>query len=79
MCTDTDVCRGASADIASVEVPQPTSCQSGFMAVFVHERAEMKEGVGNTTHVITQDIISVVPSIWIDVGHGAFDIYRHGC
>ena len=33
MCTDTDVCRGASADIASVEVPQPTSCQSEFMAV----------------------------------------------
>ena len=33
MSTDMDICRGASADIASVEVPQPTQCQSEFMAV----------------------------------------------
>jgi hypothetical protein len=31
--SDTGVCRGASADIASVEVPQPTQCQSEVMAV----------------------------------------------
>ena len=71
-----------------VEAPRLTSHQSSFSAdvmlvwshgCFVHERAEMKEGVSNTTHVITQEIISVMPSIWIDVGHGAFDIYRHGC
>ena len=37
--TDTDVCRGASADIASVEMPQMTQCQFEFMAI-LHERAK---------------------------------------
>ena len=72
MCTDTDVCQGASADIASVEVPQPTQCQSEFMAVLC---MKSKDDVSKTAHLITQEIISVMPSVWIDVWHGAFDIF----
>ena len=76
--SDTDACRGASADIASVEVPQPTQCQSEFMAVLCMKE-QIKDDVSNTTHIITQEIISVMPCVWIDVGHKAYDIYRHGC
>ena len=75
--SDTDVCRCDLADIASVEVPQPTQYQSEFMAVLCMKE-QIKEGVSNTTHIITQEIISVMLCVWIDVGHEAYDIYQHG-
>ena len=45
-----DVCRGASVDIASVEVPQSTSYQSKFMAVLCMKEQKVKDDVSNTSH-----------------------------
>ena len=51
--SDTDICRGALADIASVEVPQPTQCQSEFIAVLCMKE-QIKDDVSNATHIMTQ-------------------------
>ena len=73
-----NVCRDASVNITSVEVPQPTQCQSEFMAILCLKE-QIKDDVSNTAHIMTQEIISVMPCVWIDVGRGAYDIFQHGC
>ena len=48
--TDTDVSRGASADLAPVEMPQMTQCPFEFMAVLCMKE-QIKVDVSDLSHV----------------------------
>ena len=54
--TDTDVSRGASTDISSVEMPQMTQCQFEFMAVLCMKE-QIKVDVSDTAHIRFQEVI----------------------
>ena len=54
--TDTDVCRGASTDISSVEMPQMTQCRFEFMDV-LRMKEQIKVDVSDTAHIRFQEMI----------------------
>jgi hypothetical protein len=72
--TDTDVSRGASADLASVEMPQMTQCQYEFMAVLCMNK-QIKVDVSKSSHVGIMNKVMVFQNnltcFWNNVGLGA--------
>ena len=74
--TDTDVSRGASADLAPVEMSQVTQCPFEFMAVLCMKE-QIKVDVSDTAHIRVQemifyDIAKHLTCFWNSVGRGAY-------